>query len=120
MRKPFKGKWAVVSTKARGIELCTDEEEAREVAEWKNGKDSDFQRGPYRAVFLAPLPDDPDKELPPLVKPLSDKELAEYMEIYGKCHALDGIPHSPEDLFIGRLIRELAWRRGALTSKKNP
>lgn len=54
--------------------------------------------------------------LPKGVEPLTGGELAHYLRCYGKC-GIDGKFCTGEDATIGRLIRELAWRRGALTAR---
>jgi hypothetical protein len=57
-------------------------------------------------------------KLPKGVQIIPGGELADLLRVYGPIREGDGQFHTGEDLTIGRLVRELAWRRGALTAPK--
>lgn len=54
--------------------------------------------------------------LPKGVEVIPGGELALLLKVYGPVRPGDGKCHTGEDLTIGKLVRELAWRRGALTA----
>lgn len=55
--------------------------------------------------------------LPKGVEVIPGGDLMGLLQSYGKC-GRDGRPCTGEDVLIGQLVRELAWRRGALTAPK--
>ena len=59
--------------------------------------------------------------LPKGVTIIPGGRLAEMLKVYGPIREGVGF-HTGEDITSGELVRELAWRRGALTApqKKNP
>jgi hypothetical protein len=60
--------------------------------------------------------------LPKGVEIIPGGRLAELLKTYGKIYEGDPNYRTAEDHLIGELVRELAWRRGALTApqKKSP